>query len=99
VFAVAAGFLTTMLDQAIRSTAMPELRLTTPTTGAVQIGDPSSAPSQVAVELSDFEALRAFGGRRSVRQLLALPWQGDASYLVPILSTPAVRPPGNDLIE
>jgi uncharacterized protein (TIGR03083 family) len=100
VFVVAAGFLTTMADRTIRRNANPCLRLTTPTTGTTQLGDPVKAPSQIEVELSDFEALRAFGGRRSTRQLLALPWRGDdAAALLPIFATPVVRPPIDDLAE
>jgi uncharacterized protein (TIGR03083 family) len=97
--AVALGFLTTVLDGIIRQAATPSLLLTTAATLTVQLGDPGNAPSEVAVELSDFEALRAFGGRRSTRQLQALPWRGDPTNLLGNLSTPAVRPPGNDLIE
>lgn len=98
-FAVAVGYLTTMLDRAIRRAALPSLRLTTPTVGAVQLGDPNRAPAHIAIDLADFELLRAFGGRRSMRQLLALPWQGDAHDLLPIFNTAFVRPPVNDLRE
>lgn len=98
-FAVAAGFLTTMVDRTIRRNAYPCLQLTTPTTGATQLGDPTKAPGRVAVELSDFEALRVFGGRRSERQLLALHWDGDAEALLPVFHTAVVRPPAGDLIE
>lgn len=99
VFEVAAGFLTAMLDRAIRRAALPALQLTTPTTGTTQLGDPSTAPGQIAVEMSDFEALRAFGGRRSNRQLWALPWQGDPERLLLTFDGPALRPPADDLAE
>ncbi|BBY19927.1 maleylpyruvate isomerase N-terminal domain-containing protein [Mycobacterium stomatepiae] len=98
-FAVAVGFLTTMTDRTIRRNAHPCLQLTTPTTGTTQLGDAAKAPAQVAVELSDFEALRAFGGRRSHRQLSALPWDGDAAPLLPVFETAVVRPPAGDLVE
>ncbi|OIN80458.1 hypothetical protein [Mycobacterium malmoense] len=49
------------------------LRLITPTIGSVQLGDLVSVTDQVTLYISDFEALRAFGGRRSVLRLLALP--------------------------
>lgn len=98
-FAVAAGFLTTMVDRTIRRHVHPCLRLTTPTTGPTQLGDPAKAPAEITVELSDFETLRAFGGRRSRRQLLALPWQGDPEALMPIFRTAAVQPPTDDLAE
>lgn len=98
-FAVAAGFVTTMVDRTIRRNAHPYLQLTTPTTGTTQLGDPAKAPSRIAVELTDFEALRAFGGRRSHRQLAALPWDGDADALLPIFHRGAVRPPAADLHE
>lgn len=98
-FEGAAGFLTAMLDRAIRRTALPALQLTTPTTGTTRLGDPSSAPGQIAIEMTDFEALRAFGGRRSNRQLWALPWQGDPEKLLPIFDRSALRPPADDLVE
>jgi uncharacterized protein (TIGR03083 family) len=98
-FAVAAGFLTTMVDRTIRRNAHPCLHLTTPTTGTTALGDPAKAPAEIRVELSDFETLRAFGGRRSRRQLLALPWQGNPEALMPIFRTAAVQPPTADLAE
>ncbi len=99
VFGVAAGFLTTMLDRGIRRAALPSLRLTTrrpePSSSAIR----PKHPARIAVELSDFEALRTFGGRRSRRQLLALPWQGDGEALLPVFQTAVVRPPTDDLVE
>jgi uncharacterized protein (TIGR03083 family) len=97
--AVAIGFLTTMIDRTIRRDAHPCLELTTPTTGTTRLGDPAKAPGQIAVELSDFDALRVFGGRRSRRQLSELPWVGDVAALMPIFHTVAVRPPAEDLHE
>lgn len=99
VFMVAASFLMTMFDRFIRRTERPALRLTTPTTGTMQLGDPAAAPARITLNLSDFEALRAFGGRRSNRQILALPWRGDAAHLLPIFNTAIIRPPANDLLE
>jgi hypothetical protein len=113
-FAVAGGFLTTMLDAIIRQTelpaavqliiptrhaGLPALRLMTPTMGSLQLGDPDTATDQLILEVSDFEALRAFGGRRSVRQLLALPWQGDPTNLLRAFGNHAIRPPNDDLVE
>ncbi|AKN16975.1 hypothetical protein MHAE_01595 [Mycobacterium haemophilum DSM 44634] len=98
-FEVTMGFLTTTGDQIIRQTGLPALRLITPTIGSVQLGDPHTAQSHVTLSVSDFEALRAFGGRRSVRQLLALPWQGDPTNLLPVFSNNAIRPPNDDLVE
>ncbi|CDO89357.1 hypothetical protein AWC29_12555 [Mycobacterium triplex] len=74
-------------------------QLTTPTTGTIQLGDPAKSPGAITVQLSDFEALRAFGGRRSRRQLSDLPWVGDAGSLLSIFHTAAVRPPADDLPE
>jgi hypothetical protein len=100
------GFVTTMGDQFIRQAELPALRLATPTIGSVQLGDPSTARGQLALSISDFEALRALGGRRSIRQLLALPWQGNPTdlvpaftHLLPAFSNDGVRPPNNDLLE
>ncbi len=105
-FEVALGFLTTMGDRIYREAGLPALQLTTPTTGSVQLGDPQTAPGQLALDISDFEALRAFGGRRSIRQLMALPWRGDPTHLLPAFthSLPAasnggIRPPSDDLLE
>jgi uncharacterized protein (TIGR03083 family) len=96
---VAMGFLTSMGDQFIRQAGLPALQLITHTIGSVQLGDPHTARGQVALNISDFEALRALGGRRSIRQLLALPWHGDPTHLLPAFSNDGVRPPNDDLIE
>lgn len=105
-FKAALGFVTTMGDQFIGQAQLPALRLSTPTIGSVQLGDPHTARGHVALRVSDFEALRSFGGRRSVRQLLALPWDGDPTNLMPAFTNvlPAftnggLRPPADDLIE
>jgi uncharacterized protein (TIGR03083 family) len=105
-FKAALGFMTTMADQFIRHAELPALQLSAPTIGSVQLGDPLAAPGNIALSTSDFEALRAFGGRRSVAQLLALPWQGDPTNLMPAFTDvlPAftndgLRPPAEDLIE
>jgi hypothetical protein len=98
-FEVALGFSTTMGDQFIRQAGLPALRLITPTIGSVQLGDPHTARGQLALNISDFEALRALGGRRSVRQLLALPWHGDPTHLLPAFANDGIRPPDDDLVE
>jgi uncharacterized protein (TIGR03083 family) len=105
-FEVALGFSTTMGDQFIRQAGLPALRLITPTIGSVQLGDPKAARGQVALNISDFEALRAQGGRRSIRQLLALPWHGDPTDLLPAFThllsaftNDGIRPPNDDLLE
>jgi len=105
-FTAALGFVTTMGDQFIRRAELPALRLSTPTIGSVQLGDPHTARGNVALRISDFEALRCFGGRRSVAQLLALPWDGDPTNLMaaftdvlPAFTNDGLRPPTDDLIE
>ncbi|MCW2557729.1 MAG: hypothetical protein JWP55_1693 [Mycobacterium sp.] len=105
-FEVAMGFVTTMGDLFVRQAELAALRLTTPTIGSVQLGDPHTARGHVALDVSDFEALRALGGRRSIRQLLALPWQGDPTnllpaftQLLPAFSNDGIRPPNDDLLE
>lgn len=98
-YQVALGFLATMFDLAFRHTGQTAMRLTTPSIGTVQLGDPDAATDQLAVEVSDFDALRAFGGRRSVRQLSALPWQGEPPNPPPAARNHAIRPPHDDLIE
>lgn len=105
-FKAALGFVTTMGDQFIRQAQLPALWLSTPTIGSVQLGDPHTAHGHIALTVSDFEALRSFGGRRSIWQLLALPWDGDPTNLMPAFTDvlPAftnggLRPPADDLIE
>lgn len=98
-YEVALAFLTTTYDQMARQSELPAVRLITPTTGALQLGDPDTATDQLILHVSDFEYLRAFGGRRSLRQLLALPWHGDPTNLLPACSNDAVRPPNDDLVE
>jgi uncharacterized protein (TIGR03083 family) len=105
-FTAALGFVTTMGDQFIRHAELPALRLSTPTIGSVQLGDPHTGRGHVALSISDFEALRAFGGRRSVAQLLALPWDGDPTnlmpaftHVLPTFTNDGLRPPTDDLIE
>jgi uncharacterized protein (TIGR03083 family) len=104
--AAAMAFMTTMGDRFIRDAGLPALTLTTPSTGSVQLGDPHAARAELALNVVDFEALRAFGGRRSIRQLLTLPWQGDPTPLLPAFteqlpafSNNGIRPPTDDLIE
>jgi uncharacterized protein (TIGR03083 family) len=105
-FTAALGFVTTMGDQFIRQAGLQALRLSTPTMGCVQLGDPHTERGHVELSVSDFETLRAFGGRRSVGQLLALPWHGDPTDLMPAFTDvlPAftnggLRPPTDDLTE
>jgi uncharacterized protein (TIGR03083 family) len=105
-FKAALGFVTTMGDQFIRQAQLPALWLSTPTVGSVQLGDSHTVRGHVALRVSDFEALRSFGGRRSVGQLLALPWDGDPTNLMPAFTDvlPAftdggLRPPAHDLVE
>jgi mycothiol maleylpyruvate isomerase-like protein len=105
-YQAALGFATTTGDRFIRRAGLPALRLVTPAIGSVQLGDPDAAAGQLALNISDFEALRVFGGRRSVRQLLALPWRGDPTNLLPAFtqqmpafSGDGIRPPDDDLVE
>ena len=45
-------------------------------------GDPAAT-----VRASDFEALRAMGGRRNADQMRALDWTGDAEPYVALMSS------------
>lgn len=98
-YEVALGFLATMLDLTFQHTGRAAMRLTTPSIGTVQLGDPDAATDQLVIEVSDFDALRAFGGRRSVRQLLTLPWHEDPPNPPPAARNHAIRPPSDDLVE
>jgi hypothetical protein len=80
--------------------------LSTPAIGRVQLGDLHAGRGHVALNVSDFEALRSFGGRRSLGQLLSLPWDGDPTNLMPAFTdmlpdftNGGLRPPVDDLIE
>lgn len=98
-FVVALGFLTITYDEMATKNKLPALELTTPTLGTLQLGDPLIATEHVCLSVSDFEALRAFGGRRSVRQLSTLPWHGEPMGVLIALGNNAIRPPMLDLIE
>ncbi len=105
-FTAALSFLTTMGDKFIRRAQLTALRLSTPSIGSVELGDPHSAGGYVRLRVSDFEALRALGGRRSIKQLLALPWDGDPAglmpaftHVLPAFTNDGLRPPTDDLIE
>jgi uncharacterized protein (TIGR03083 family) len=98
-FEVALAFMTTTYDQMARQSELPAVRLITPTIGAAQLGDPETARDQLTLDVSDFEYLRAFGGRRSVRQLRALPWHGDPTNLLLAWCNTTLRPPPDDLVE
>ena len=99
VFDVALAFMTTTYDQMARQGDLPAIRLITPMIGAVQLGHPEAAIDQLTLRVSDFEYLRAFGGRRSLRQMRALPWHGDPTALLSACSNDAIRPRHEDLDE
>lgn len=105
-YQAALSFMTTTGDRFIRQAGLPAFKLSTPTLGCVQLGDPDTARGNVGLTISDFDALRSFGGRRSVAQLFALPWDTDPTNLLPAFTValPAftndgLRPPTDDLIE
>lgn len=98
-YRVALGFLATMYDAAFRGSGAIAMLLSTPSLGTVQLGDPGTAATALTLEISDFEALRAFGGRRSERQLRALPWHPEAPDEPPAARNQAIRPPDDDLVE
>ncbi len=98
-YRVALGFLAANYHRAFQRSGHLTMRLSTPSLGTVRLGDPTAAVTLPALELSDFEALRAFGGRRSMRQLSALPWQGEPPNPPPAAGNDAIRPPADDLVE
>ncbi len=93
---VALGFMTPSLDALIRTRSFPSLRLETDD-GTWQLGDPSTAPSQLTLRVSPFDAVRMLGGRRSLGQLRAATWGGDPEPLFAMFDTSPVRPSGIDL--
>jgi len=93
---VALGFMTTSLDALIRSRSLPSLRLETDD-GTWQLGDPDTAPSQLTLRVTPFDAVRMIGGRRSFGQLRAADWGGDPEPLFAMFDTSPVRPSNVDL--
>lgn len=51
------------------------------------------------VDMSAFEALRAIGGRRTIGEILAYPWTGDAEQFAPHLVLPFMAAPSASLNE
>lgn len=98
-YEVALGFLTTMYDLMLRHTGAAAMRLTAPSIGTVLLGDPDTATDRLVLDVGDFDALRAFGGRRSTHQLLSLPWHGNPPNPPPVATNHAIRPPNDDLVE
>lgn len=96
---VALGYLLTMTDRSIRRKQLPSVRLTVRKMGTVLLGDHEKNSGCLSVALTEFEVLRAFGGRRSAQQLLGLSWEGDARALLPLFCTAVVRPPSTSLLE
>ena len=81
------------VDYRIRKLDLPAL--------AVQYGGKQrilgDGEPQVTVAGDRFELLRAFGGRRSRKQILALDWHGDPGPYLPII--PAYGERADDLVE
>jgi hypothetical protein len=82
-----------ILEADLAKAGLPAVRITSAgRTWDVGEGDP-----ELSIELEPFELIRAFGSRRSERQLRALPWEGDLDRYLPAL---AHHPfPVNDLVE
>lgn len=59
----------------------------------------SIGPEPVRVSASTFELFRAFAGRRSPDQILALPWQGDPTPYLEVFDRGPLQPPVRPLIE
>lgn len=96
---VALGFLLPAFDATLRTQGLPAVRLTTDL-GSWQLGDPAAAPARLALETTAFEVMRAFGGRRSVDQIMSMPWDGDPSPLLSVFEGPAaIRLPATALLE
>ncbi len=72
---VGLGFIGFALDSFVRSTDVPALAITSPNWSALA-GEP---PAEMTLEAPTFELFRAFGGRRSTEQFLAMDWSGDAT--------------------
>jgi uncharacterized protein (TIGR03083 family) len=81
------------VDYRIRKLALPAL--------AVRYGDKrrilGNGEPEVTVAGDRFELLRAFGGRRSRKQILALDWNGEPGPYLPII--PAYGERTDDLVE
>jgi uncharacterized protein (TIGR03083 family) len=80
-------------DDRIKAAELPALTVKTPRgTHAFGEGDPS-----VALEISDYELLRALFGRRSRPQMSAFKWTGNGAPYIALI--PVFGPTDTDLIE
>ena len=71
-------------------------------TAAVATGAPPpepAAPPVASVSSSPFELFRAFTGRRSIAQILALNWTGDPEPFLPLFAGGPFRLRSEDLVE
>lgn len=82
-----------LLGRDLAAHGLPAVRLTSGgRTWDVGEGEPG-----LAVALDPFELMRAFGSRRSERQLRALPWQGDLDRYLPAIAHLPL--PAADIVE
>jgi len=83
------------LDGFATGRGLPGLELVTPGVTST-IGD---GPVRVRLATDTFSLYRVLAGRRSVSQILALPWEGDATPYLSVFDGAPMRPPAGDLVE
>ena len=83
------------LDGLAAREGLPGLELVTPEVTSTIGG----GPVRVRLATDTFSLYRALAGRRSVPQILALPWEGDATPYLTVFDGAPMRPPVADLVE
>jgi uncharacterized protein (TIGR03083 family) len=82
-----------ILQGDLAKSGLPAVRITS----ADRTWDVGDGEPGLEIELEPFELIRAFGSRRSERQVRALPWKGDLDRYLPAL---AHHPfPADDIVE
>ena len=93
--AIGVDFLLRSLGSVAAAQGLPPLR--------VELGDEvrdlGEGEPVVVLRATPFEAMRAFGGRRSLAQIRALDWDGDPTAFEPLFTNDVLRPPPDDLVE
>ena len=56
-------------------------------------------PGRIRLATDTFTLNRTLTGRRSVPQILALPWEGDPTPYLAVFDGAPMRPPAVDIIE
>jgi uncharacterized protein (TIGR03083 family) len=89
------GFMVAAMGALAERQGLPGVTFETP---EFTVGS-GTGPARVRLRSDTFTVGRALSGRRSMAQLLALPWEGDPTPYLAVFETSPIRPPVHDLIE